>query len=73
MSATISPPGEGAKITVENGKLNIPDNPIIPYIEGDGIGVDLWGAAHTVFNGAVEHSYGGAREIAWMDSSTWRE
>lgn len=67
MSATISPPGEGAKITVENGKLNIPDNPIIPYIEGDGIGVDLWGAAHTVFNGAVEHSYGGAREIAWME------
>ena len=67
MSATINSPAEGAKITFENGKLHVPDNPIIPYIEGDGIGADLWVAAHTVFNGAVEHSYGGAREIAWME------
>ncbi len=67
MSATINSPAEGAKITVENGKLHVPDNPIIPYIEGDGIGADLWVAAHTVLNGAVKHSYEGAREIAWME------
>ncbi|SVB35223.1 uncharacterized protein METZ01_LOCUS188077, partial [marine metagenome] len=67
MSATINSPAEGAKITVENGKLHVPDNPIIPYIEGDGIGADLWVAAHTVFSGAVKHSYEGAREIAWME------
>ena len=67
MSATINQPAEGSKITFENSKLHVPDNPIIPYIEGDGIGADLWVAAHTVFNGAVKHSYGGAREIAWME------
>lgn len=67
MSATINQPAEGLKITFENSKLHVPDNPIIPYIEGDGIGADLWVAAHTVFNGAVKHSYGGAREIAWME------
>ncbi len=67
MSATINSPAEGSKITFENSKLHVPDNPIIPYIEGDGIGADLWVAAHTVFNGAVKHSYGGAREIAWME------
>ena len=67
MPATINQPAEGSKITFENSKLHVPDNPIIPYIEGDGIGADLWVAAHTVFNGAVKHSYGGAREIAWME------
>lgn len=67
MPASITPPAEGAKITVENGELKVPDNPIIPYIEGDGIGADLWVAAHTVFKGAVEQAYGGARNIAWME------
>jgi isocitrate dehydrogenase len=66
-AASITPPAEGAKITVENGKLVVPDNPIIPYIEGDGIGADLWVAAHTVFDGAVAHAYGGERKIAWME------
>ena len=65
--ASITPPAEGAKITVENGKPVVPDNPIIPYIEGDGIGADLWVAAHTVFDGAVAHAYGGERKIAWME------
>jgi isocitrate dehydrogenase len=65
--ASITPPAEGAKITVENGKLVVPDNPIIPYIEGDGIGADLWVAAHTVFDGAVAHAYGGERKIAWLE------
>ncbi len=67
MAATITPPAEGAKITVENGELSVPDNPIIPFIEGDGIGADLWVAAHTVFNGAVARAYGGNRKIAWME------
>jgi isocitrate dehydrogenase len=64
---SIDPPAEGAKITVENGKRNVPDNPIIPYIEGDGIGADLWVAGHTVFDGAVKHAYGDDRKIAWME------
>ena len=67
MAATITPPADGSKITFAEGELDVPDNPIIPYIEGDGIGADLWVAAHRVFNGAVEKVYGGARKIHWME------
>ena len=55
------------KITMENGTLTVPENPIIPYIEGDGIGPDITRAAMTVWNAAVEKAYGGARKIEWME------
>ena len=55
------------KITVENGKLNVPENPIIPYIEGDGTGPDITRAAMTVWNAAVEKAYGGSRCIDWQE------
>ncbi len=60
-------PAEGTKITIEDGKLIIPDNPIIPYIEGDGIGIDITPAMINVLNGAVEHAYGGKRKIVWLE------
>jgi isocitrate dehydrogenase len=60
-------PADGAAITVSNGKLTIPDNPIIPFIEGDGTGSDIWKASRRVFDAAVEQSYGGQRRIAWFE------
>jgi isocitrate dehydrogenase len=57
----------GTKVTIENGKLNVPDNPVIPFIEGDGIGPDIWAAAEAVFNAAVEKAYGGKRKIEWLE------
>ena len=57
----------GEKITMENGTLKVPMNPIIPYIEGDGIGPDITSAAMTVWNAAVEKAYGGARKIEWKE------
>jgi isocitrate dehydrogenase len=55
------------KITIHNGKLNVPDNPVIPYIEGDGTGVDIWPASQLVFDKAVEKAYGGKRKINWKE------
>ena len=55
------------KITMENGALKVPENPIIPYVEGDGIGPDITKAAMTVWNAAVEKAYGGARKIEWLE------
>ncbi len=57
----------GEKITFENGKLNVPDNPIVAFIEGDGIGVDITPASMRVWDAAVEKAYGGRRKIAWME------
>lgn len=57
----------GEKIRIENGSLVIPDNPIIPFIEGDGIGIDIWPVAKKVFNAAVEKAYGGKRKIDWIE------
>jgi len=57
----------GEKITMENGALKVPDNPIIPFVEGDGIGPDITRAAMTVWNAAVEKTYGGARKIEWKE------
>ncbi len=59
-------PESGQRITIEDGKLNVPNNPIIPFIRGDGIGIDLWPATQLVLDGAVEKAYGGERKIAWM-------
>ena len=55
------------KITIENGKLQVPDNPIIPFIEGDGTGVDIWPASKLVLDAAVEKAYGGSKRIAWKE------
>jgi len=58
----------GDKITMgADGKLNVPDNPIIPFIEGDGTGVDIWRASVRVFDAAVEKVYGSSRKISWME------
>ncbi|MFQ6004789.1 MAG: NADP-dependent isocitrate dehydrogenase [Woeseia sp.] len=65
--ATPTPPEDGARITIENGKLQVPDNPIIPFIEGDGIGPDIWRATVRVLDAAVERAYGGVRKIHWME------
>jgi len=60
-------PQGGAKITITDGKLNVPDNPILPYVEGDGTGRDIWRASVRVLDAAVEKSYGGKRKIHWME------
>ena len=57
----------GEKITVQNGKLNVPNNPIIPFIEGDGIGPDIWAAASRVLDAAVEKAYNGEKKIVWKE------
>jgi len=65
--ATPTPPDGGARITIDEGKLQIPDNPIIPFIEGDGIGPDIWRATVRVLDAAVLKAYGGKRQIHWME------
>ena len=60
-------PTQGEKITLQDGKLNVPDNPIITFIEGDGTGVDIWAASRPVLDAAVEKAYGGRRQISWME------
>jgi len=63
----ITIPTDGAKISIKEGKLQVPDNPIIPYVEGDGTGRDIWRASVRVFDAAVEKAYGGKRKIHWME------
>jgi isocitrate dehydrogenase len=63
----IKVPADGQRIKITNGKLQVPDNPIIPFIEGDGTGRDIWRASQRVFDAAVEKAYGGQRRIAWME------
>ena len=63
----IALPADGGTITFRDGKLRIPDNPIIPYIEGDGTGRDIWAASVRVFDAAVERAYGGMRKIHWYE------
>ncbi len=63
----IQVPSGGAKISINNGVLNVPDNPIIPFIEGDGTGRDIWRASVRVLDAAVEKAYGGARKLHWME------
>jgi isocitrate dehydrogenase len=60
-------PQSGEKITLKNGELQVPDNPIIPFIEGDGTGPDIWAAAKRVLDAAVEKAYGGKKQIAWYE------
>lgn len=63
----IPTPEDGGRISVKNNKLVVPDNPTIPYIEGDGIGRDIWKASQRVFDAAVEKSYGGKRRVVWYE------
>jgi isocitrate dehydrogenase len=63
----ITPPAQGAKITIRDGKLVVPENPIIPFIEGDGTGPDIWRATVRVMDAAVQKVYGGRRKIHWME------
>src|SRR3989304_3036512 len=63
----VTVPAGGVKISIENGKLNVPNNPIIPFVEGDGTGRDMWRASVRVFDAAVEKAYGGVRKIHWME------
>jgi isocitrate dehydrogenase len=60
-------PATGEKITIANGRLNVPDRPILPFIEGDGTGRDIWRASVRVLDAAVAQAYGGQRQIAWME------
>lgn len=64
---TLTPPADGAKITIADGVLTVPNNPIIPFIEGDGTGPDIWAASVRVLDAAVANAYGGARKIHWLE------
>jgi len=66
-SAKHVPPAHGQKITITGNKLQVPDRPIIPFIEGDGIGRDIWRASVRVLDGVVAKAYGGKRKIEWME------
>ncbi|MEO3944019.1 NADP-dependent isocitrate dehydrogenase [Gorillibacterium sp. CAU 1737] len=60
-------PTEGERITIESGKLKVPNHPIIPFIEGDGTGRDIWKASRRVLDAAVDIAYGGQKKIAWYE------
>ena len=64
---TVVVPPHGSKIAILDGKLQVPDNPIIPFVEGDGTGRDIWRASVRVFDAAVEKAYAGKRKIHWME------
>jgi isocitrate dehydrogenase len=66
MYEKITPPDTGSRITFKDGEPIVPDNPIIPFIRGDGTGVDIWPAAQKVFDAAVHTAYGGKRQISWF-------
>ena len=60
-------PSTGERIAYEHGTLKVPHNPIIPYVEGDGTGADIWRASVRVFDAAIEKAFGGERKVAWME------
>lgn len=64
---SLTPPPEGQPIVMQNGRLAVPDNPIIPFIEGDGTGPDIWRATVRVLDAAVESAYAGQRKIQWLE------
>src|SRR5438093_8728016 len=66
-TATPKIPPHGEKVYITNGRLSVPDHPIIPFIEGDGTGPDIWRASVRVFDAAVEKAYGGKRRIVWKE------
>jgi len=60
-------PPKGEKVSIKNGVLQVPDNPVLPFIEGDGTGPDIWRASVRVFDAAVEKAYGGKKKISWFE------
>jgi isocitrate dehydrogenase len=66
-SATPQAPADGEPITMKDGRLRVPAKPVIPFIEGDGTGPDIWRASRRVFEAAVERAYAGSRRIAWLE------
>jgi isocitrate dehydrogenase len=62
----VTPPA-GGKISIKSGKLNVPDNPVLPFIRGDGTGPDIWAASQRVFEAAVQKAYGGKRKVSWFE------
>jgi isocitrate dehydrogenase len=62
----VTPP-VGGKVSIQTGKLNVPDNPILPFIRGDGTGPDIWAASVRVFDAAVQKAYGGKRKVEWFE------
>src|SRR5215472_12860698 len=62
----IAPPA-GGRISIQGGKLNVPDNPVLPFIRGDGTGPDIWAASQRVFDAAVQKAYDGKRKIEWFE------
>ncbi len=67
MTSHIKVPTQGQKISMQDGKLNIPNHPIIPFVEGDGTGPDIWAASVRVLDAAVEKAYKGERKIEWLE------
>jgi isocitrate dehydrogenase len=63
----VTVPSGGASITMTNGVMQVPENPILPFIRGDGTGPDIWAASVRVFDAAVERCYAGKRKIHWME------
>ncbi|MBI2972985.1 MAG: isocitrate dehydrogenase (NADP(+)) [Armatimonadetes bacterium] len=64
---TLTPPREGERIEIKDGRLSVPNQPIIPFIEGDGTGPDIWRASQRIFDAAVKAAYGGKRRIVWFE------
>jgi isocitrate dehydrogenase len=62
----IAPPA-GGRISIKNGRLNVPDKPVLPFIRGDGTGPDIWAASQRVFDAAVQKAYGGKRKVVWFE------
>src|SRR2546426_1109477 len=65
-SKDMSPPA-GGKISIANGKLSVPEEPILPFIRGDGTGPDIWAASQRVFDAAVQKAYAGRRKVSWFE------
>lgn len=61
------PPSDGERIVIENGEMKVPDNPVIPFIRGDGMGPDIWNAAQPVLDAAVKKAYSGKKRIVWFE------
>jgi isocitrate dehydrogenase len=67
MFKNLTAPTKGERIIIQNGQLKVPNHPIIPFIEGDGTGPDIWKSSQAVFDAAVEKAYGGQRKIEWFE------
>jgi len=63
----LTPPKEGNRIEITDGRLSVPNQPIVPFIEGDGTGPDIWRASKRIFDAAVSAAYSGQRKIVWFE------